>query len=327
MATIIPSRQLPARRRAARAAGDDYGASASPSWREIDWRDHLRQAEIAGRSVNYVEMGEPSGDALVLIHGLSGRWANWLENIPFFARDRRVIALDLPGFGHSEMPAEPISITGFARCVEELCGRLDLGRIDIVGNSMGGFVGAEMGIRFPDRVEGLVLVSAAGISIVNLRRNSAIVAARMLAAAGASSAAQQRAVLSRPAWTHAAFSLVFRHPTRMPRELLFEQMIGAGKPGFVPAMEALTSYDFTDRLPDVKARTLVLWGTNDMLVPVRDAYEFERLIPGARALVMEDTGHCAMLERPIAFNREVKRFLDERGASTEASGDEEAAAV
>lgn len=326
MATIIPSRQLPARRRAARAAGEDYGRSALPSWRDIDWREHLRHADVGGRRLNFVDIGVPDGDALILIHGLSGRWANWLENIPFFAQDRRVIAVDLPGFGDSEMPAERISITGYARCVEELCEQLDLGRADIVGNSMGGFVGAEMGIRYPDRVDGLVLVSAAGISIVNLRRDPLIAAAKMLAAAGAASAAQRRAVLSRPAWTHAAFSIVFRHPTRMPRELLYEQMLGAGKDGFVPAMEALTSYDFTDRLPEVGARSLVVWGENDMLVPVGDAYEFERLIPDARALVLHDTGHCAMLERPDTFNRHVKDFLDRRGAPSGAHGEETASA-
>lgn len=316
MATLRPPVR-PARRRAAERAGADYGVTAQPDWRAVDWRKHLRTMEIGGRSVNYVDIGEAKEGVVVFVHGLSGSWQNWLENLPRFAETRRCIAVDLPGFGQSEMPAERISISGYARCVDELCDRLSLGSVALVGNSMGGFVGAEMAIAFPQRVERLVLVAAAGISIVHLRREPLLAVGRILAAGGAMSAAQQRAVLRRPGLTHATFALVFRHPTRLARDLLLEQMLGTGKPGFLPALDALTSYDFTDRLPEIGCPTLVVWGSNDMLVPVRDASEFERLIPDARKVVMADTGHCAMLERPETFNALLAEFLSEEGSASE----------
>jgi pimeloyl-ACP methyl ester carboxylesterase len=316
---VVLSRERPARRRAAARANDDYGATAFPDWRGIDWREHLSVAEIGGRRVNYVDIGprDSEREPLVLIHGLSGRWTNWLENIPFFARERRVIALDLPGFGDSEMPAERITISGYGRCVDALCERLELGPVAIAGNSMGGFTGAEVAIAFPQRVERLCLVSAAGVSIVHLRREPTMAAARIIAALGAMSAAQRERILRRPALRHAAFAFVFRHPTRLRADLLYEQLMGAGKKGFVQALDALTSYDFVDRLPEIGCPTLVVWGRNDMLVPVRDADEFERLIPDARKVVLDDTGHCAMLERPVAFNEQLHAFLEERGQASE----------
>src|SRR5215210_859870 len=122
---------------------------------DVDWREHLRWVRVQDRWMNIVDIG--SGEPLLFIHGLSGCWQNWLENIPFFARDHRVIAVDLPGFGQSEMPAETISITGYADAIDELMGELGMEGAQIVGNSMGGFIGAELAIEHPARVERLVL--------------------------------------------------------------------------------------------------------------------------------------------------------------------------
>lgn len=257
MAKVTSSSARPARRRTASRAGDDYGVTARPDWRDTNWRDHLRTAEIDGRTVTYVDVGDPKQGTVVFIHGLGGCWQNWLENLPRFAQDRRVVAVDLPGFGRSEMPAEDISISGYGRCVDTLLDRLGVDSVAVVGNSMGGFVGAELAVAFPQRVERLVLVSAAGISSVNLRREPALAIARLLAAGGTMSAAQEKAVLSRPGLMHAAFAFIFRHPTRLARDLLWEQMQGTGKPGFVPALAALIGYDFTDRLPEIGCPTLI----------------------------------------------------------------------
>src|SRR5258705_9109883 len=106
--------------RSARRAGDDYGRTAQPSWREIDWPAHLRQAEIDGRRVNYVDIGEGDLPPADFIHGLGGCWQNWLENLPRLAEERRCIALDLPGFSESQMPAPKLTITGHARAVSQL---------------------------------------------------------------------------------------------------------------------------------------------------------------------------------------------------------------
>src|SRR5919107_1542437 len=121
MATLRPSKALPATPWQGSRAGDAYGATASRDWRSVDWRPHLRSIEIDGRSVNYVDYGPSDSSRLepvVFVHGLGGCWQNWLENIPRVAAEgRRVVALDLPGHGYSEMPRDGISISGYGRAV------------------------------------------------------------------------------------------------------------------------------------------------------------------------------------------------------------------
>jgi pimeloyl-ACP methyl ester carboxylesterase len=77
-------------------------------WRRIDWSARQRWMDVRGRRINLVELGD--GPPLVFIYGLGGCWQNWLPNTPAAARQHRVIALDLPGFGASQMPRDAISI-------------------------------------------------------------------------------------------------------------------------------------------------------------------------------------------------------------------------
>jgi pimeloyl-ACP methyl ester carboxylesterase len=319
---ILPSRARPATPWAARHAGDDYGVHASPDWREIDWREHLRTAEIGGRQANYVDLGSGDGPPIVFVHGLAGCWQNWLENLPRFAQERRVIAPDLPGFGGSEMPADEISIPGYGRYIEALCAQLDLDEVVLVGNSMGGFVTAETAIQFPERVERLVLVSAAGITANSLRRGPVIAWGRIAAMAGARSAAEKRMAIVRPRIRHAVYAPIVRHPSRLSAETLWELSQGAGRPGFLPALKAHIDYDFRDRLPDIRCPTLIIWGKDDMIIPSKDADEYERSINGARKVVFDDTGHISMVERPETFNDCVLEFIDEpRGEQTDEVGE------
>ena len=104
--------------------------------------------------------------------------------------------------------------------------------------------------------------------------------------------------------------LVLRYPERLSPALAHELILGSGKPGFVPALDALTGYSFRDRLAEIEIPVLIVWGRNDMLVPVEDAQEFEDLIgANARAVIFDDTGHVPMIERPSRFNDLVTEFL------------------
>lgn len=286
-----------------------YGSDGRSEWLDIDWREHQRWVTLAGDPVNVIELGD--GEPVVLVHGLAGSWQNWLENIPHLARSRRVIALDLPGFGASPMPAKKISISGYARTLDALCAELGLDSAAVVGNSMGGFIGAELAIAFPQRVQRLVLVSAAGLSIENQRRQPELTLARRMEAVSAWLATQSDAFARRPRLRQLALAVVARHPERLSGPLAAEQIRGSGKPGFVDAFDAMTSYRIRDRLSQIACRTMIVWGTHDHLVPVRDAHEFEALVPNARKVIFADTGHVAMLERPRRFNALLDDFLAE----------------
>jgi pimeloyl-ACP methyl ester carboxylesterase len=314
-----------------RDAAHDYGATASPDWRETDWSRELKSVEIDGIRVNYVDVG--SGDdeePAVLVHGLGGQWQNWLENIPRLALDRRVVAMDLPGFGLTPEPAdEKITIPGYGRCVNALCEKLGLETVELVGNSMGGFVAAEVAIQFPERVNRLVLVSAAGISSAETLAAPILTFGRVATAIATNSAARYRSLAARAVTRHFSLLLVARHPRLLKADLAYEGFFkGAGKPGFDDALRASLDYDFRDRLPEVRVPTLIVWGEKDSIIPVRDADEFERLIEDSRKLVMKDTGHIPMAERPQAFNDVLVEFLAESGAAKEkepAEGESQAA--
>jgi pimeloyl-ACP methyl ester carboxylesterase len=297
---------------ASAAAGERYGPQGRSPWLDVDWREHQRWVTVAGRPVNTIELG--SGPPVVFVHGLSGSWPNWLEQLPVLAANHRVIAMDLPGFGHSPMPAAEISISGYARLLNELLGVLGIDAAAIVGNSMGGFISAELAIAFPQRVERLVLVSAAGLSTFADRRTERAIptvrrAERILAAYTGWVAANSDAVTRRPRLRQAAMNVVVAHPTRLPAALAAEQLRGAGTAGFLPALQSILEYDFRQRLPEIACPTLIVWGDRDRLIDVRDADLFEQLIPDSRKVVFEDTGHMAMLERPARFNALLEEFL------------------
>lgn len=286
-----------------------YADGDDSTWMEIDWPAMTRQVEVDGHSVSVVDTGG-DGPPLLWLHGLGGIWQNWLLNIPAFMGTHRCVAVDLPGFGQSEMPAGEISIRGFAQTVDRVCHALDIENPVVIGNSMGGFTGAELAVSFPTRVSKLVLVAAAGLSTEYLAREPLLAAARAFAALTARTGLRGAPVIKRPRMRRFALQLVVRYPERLSVPLATELVAGANAPGFIPAFAALMGYSFRDRLERIEVPTLIVWGRNDMLVPVDDAEMFEHLIgDNAHSVIFEDTGHLPMLERPSRFNELLAGFL------------------
>jgi pimeloyl-ACP methyl ester carboxylesterase len=296
-----------------------YGPVGRSPWLDVDWREHQRWRVVDGQRVNTIELGPDDGadvQTLVFVHGLSGCWANWLEQLPEFASERRVIALDLPGFGASPLPDGEISIARYGRLLDSLLDQLGVDAAAVVGSSMGGFIASELAIAFPQRVERLVLVSAAGITthshpgatraVPTMRRLE-----RIILMSGAWAASKSDAFASRARLRDVTLNLVMRHPSRLPAALAAEQIRGAGKPGFIPALAATIDYAVRERLPEIACPTLIVWGGSDRVIPVADADVFAELVPDSRLVIFEDTGHLSMLERPAAFNSLLRDFLAE----------------
>ena len=299
---------------AQRSELDAYGPVGRSEWLDSDWREHLRWVRVRDRWMNLVDVGE--GPVVMFVHGISGCWQNWLENIPRFARDHRVIAVDLPGFGASQLPVEMISISGYADTLDALLDVLGVGEVRIVANSMGGFIGADLAIRYPARVERLVLAAAAGLSVefIRTRRKEGLRhRAENVVFSGIGRVASFSPLLAGRGRLRSALLLLFTaHPARLPSRLAYEQIKSSGKPGFSGALDALCSYPIRARLPEIACPTLIVWGSRDLLVPVKDAALFERLISDSRVVIYKDTGHLTMLERPARFNADVHAFLQEQ---------------
>jgi pimeloyl-ACP methyl ester carboxylesterase len=291
-------------------ADPEYADGDDATWLSVDWRGMFRDLEIDGRTVHVIDTGGEDKPALLWIHGLSGEWQNWLLNIPAFMDRYRCIAPDLPGFGESELPREDISIPGYARTVDALCDQLGVENPTVIGNSMGGFVGAELAISLPTRVSKLVLVSAAGLSTEYRRAEPLLVGARLWTLVTTRSGAQAEAVVRRPRLRRLLLGGVVRYPEKLSGPLAWELVQGASKPGFIQGLKANLEYSYRDRLAQIEVPTLIVWGRNDMVVPVGDAARYERLIgPNAHKVIFEDTGHVPMIERPSRFNALLEKFL------------------
>lgn len=303
---------------------DPYG-DPDPEWLKIDWREHLRTINVPTTSsasrpgvagsagdttVNYAEIGSGPGIDLVFVHGLSGCWQNWLENLPYFARRHRVVAVDLPGFGASPMPPWEISIEAYGRFLHDFCEAIGVGDCAVIGNSMGGFIAAEAATREPERFEKLVLVSSAGVSQVHLRREPIEVIGRMMAATAPLALKAQQRSLRRPGLRELSFRMVMDQPNALPPQLLWEFMNGAGTDGFLPALSACIGYDILDRLEDVPVATLIAWGRDDRIIPASDALEFGRRLRHSETVIFDRCGHVPMAERPVRFNRLLEAFLE-----------------
>ena len=295
------------------ADGPDPYGSPDPEWLRIDWREHRHEIDVVGARVNYVEMGE--GPPLLFVHGLSGAWQNFLENIPHFAQTHRVVALDLPGFGASPMPPWEISIPAYGRFVRDFCERLGIDRCSLVGNSMGGFIATEVAITDPERVDDLVLISAAGITWARARREPATMVAGMGRAATPVFLKFHMAGIRRRRVRQAYFQGVFFDPDSIRREMLWENVVPAlQSPGYYDALTTLWGYDIRHRLEEIEVPTLIVWGRNDRVVPVPAALSYEKRIgENAKLVIFDHCGHVPQMERPVRFNRTLEDFLAREG--------------
>jgi len=280
---------------------DTYGVDDTPDWQEVDWSAHTRTVTVAGCRVAYVDAGSGDAPPVVLLHGFGGCWQNWLTTIPRVAAERRVVAVDLPAFGGSSVPRDVLTPSYYARVVDELCEELGLGRVVLVGNSLGGLVATIVAGRMPERVERLVLVAAVGGSHV----------ARVALDAGPKILALQTDRLLRRtplrSREHPLATLVHAPRALTPALLRAALLPGAGKPGLPLAaigigLQGARHANLDGLLRRIAAPTLLVWGREDRLVPVRTADRFAQRIADARLVVLDETGHVPQLERPRVFN-------------------------
>ncbi len=315
---ILAARGRPTGWWAAGSAGADYGRTDAPDWRTVHWAEHMRAVTVESRRIHIVDLGTACGMPILLVHGLGGRWQNWIENLAPLAQRGRVVAIDLPGFGRSQMPVEPISIEGYAHTLERVCDLLELEAPLVVGNSLGGSVVAEFALRFPARVGALAFVSAACLTPADLDSRTAQLA---LVAGGRIAGSLLRGhtgAVARPRARHLLWSALLRHPTRIAPDTLVELAGESRPPGAAGALAALSLHDVSSELGEIRAPTLVVHGRDDVLIPCSDSEALAQMIVGSELVVFEDTGHIPMAERPLRFNAALRGFAERVRPESEA---------
>jgi pimeloyl-ACP methyl ester carboxylesterase len=284
---------------------------AEPSWRSHVWAERTRTVDVGPDRLAYVELGA-GGPPVLLLHGLGGNWTAWLETLPTVAREHRVIAVDLPGFGGSAPGSDGISIPGYARTVERFCERMELEDVVVAGSSLGGWVAAELALRAPELVRGLILIDAAGIVPTRAERLKAVSMMRGAELGAPLAPRFRQAVASRPRLRKLALKYTVADPTALAADLVYMALPPAPDPGFGPAFIAARrswSEAWCDQLTEIECPTLILWGERDALLPLRHAREWARRIRGSELHVIPGAGHLPMLERPIIVNALLAGFL------------------
>ncbi|MBA4181358.1 MAG: alpha/beta hydrolase [Anaerolinea sp.] len=261
----------------------------------------MPNAPIRDIMTYYEEAG--SGDPLILVMGLGGDLQAWALQVPALSKHFRVITFDNRGAGRTSAPDKPYSIVGMADDLAALMDRLEIPEAHILGWSMGGYIAQEFAIKYPARVEKLILLATAA----NIDGYGRAVLTSWINA--------RRSNLSREQWQRFMAPYVYSPGLLDDRER-FERAIlnGVNNPyaqqdhGFLRQADAILAFDASDRLGNVKAPTLVVGAKDDVLVPVRNAEKLAKLIPGATLKVL-DGGHAGALEYPNEYNAAFLEFL------------------
>ncbi len=224
-----------------------------------------------------IDVGD--GPPLLLLHGLAGSARWWARNVPALSRSFRTIAIDLPGFGASPRGHRLV----LDEAADQLVGtmdRLGIERASVIGHSMGGLIAGGLAADHPGRVDRLVLVDAAFLSLgpTAIRR------------------------VGGPATT-----LRRTAPSLLP--VLVRDSLRSGPVRLADATIQLLGADWRTKLPRIQAPTLVIWGEHDTICPLSIGRRIVAAVPGSRLVVVPGAAHNPMWEQPDAFDREVLDFL------------------
>jgi pimeloyl-ACP methyl ester carboxylesterase len=248
---------------------------------------------VSGVRLRYVRRG--SGPPVVLLHGFASSLYTWKDVLPALAAAHDVVAVDLPAHGGSDVPNElPASL--FPQVVVGLMDRLGLERASLVGNSLGGAIAIGVAARHAERVDRLVLIDAAGYNFAPGDRPWIL---RLAGAAGAGPLLARLPVQRR--LVTAGLRQVFHDDRLVTPDRIDEYVTPLKRPGDMRALSALLSstddLGFPGIVEAVKAPTLIVWGKQDLWIPLRDAERFAAVLPGSRVAVIDGCGHMPQEEK------------------------------
>lgn len=264
----------------------------------------LKSAVVDGETWHYLEGGSAEAPVLLLLHGFGGDKDNWTRFSRTLVEEYRVIAPDLPGFGDSVRHADwDYSLPMQRDRLEAFVAALELSPLHIGGNSMGGHLAALYTHAHPEQVLSLGLLNNGGIDspqpsemflAVGRGENPLVLSSpddfdRLLSFASHKPPFlpwPAKGVLGKQTFEHAAFNRYIFEALRDERYVPLEPLLG-----------------------DIEQPVLIIWGEYDRVLDVSSIDVMEPLLPQAKVIVMQDTGHLPMLERPADTAAHYLEFL------------------
>jgi len=285
------------------------GFLAATSGRKERGRLRFRTVATPDHRLSLLEAG--TGVPIVAIHGLGATKASFLPTVAALAPRFRVIAIDLPGFGDSDKPVgAPYDARWFATAVVQLLDALELERAHVVGNSLGGRVALEVGLRATERVDRMALLAP---SLAWRRKRPWAGALRLVRPELGVLPHAPRAVVervidrsmpeARRGWAAAGVD-----------EFLRSFLTPRGRAAFYAAARQIYLEEpegrdgFWPRLRGLSVPALFVWGRRDSLVPLAFARHVSEAVPSAEHLELE-CGHVPQMERPRETHDAIARFF------------------
>jgi 4,5:9,10-diseco-3-hydroxy-5,9,17-trioxoandrosta-1(10),2-diene-4-oate hydrolase len=288
----------------------------------LDRESTGRYADIGG-AVHFhlagtppAQVGSARGDAdtVVLLHGGgpgASSWSNFGKNLPVLAKRFRVLMMDLPGYGDSApRPATGHFFTVAADALADLLTELQIGKVHIIGNSLGGGTAVRFALNYPDRVGRLVLMGPGGLTL-NVFAPDPTEGVRRLMEFGAPPGPTREKM--------AAFLRTMVYDQGLiTDELIDERFAVASRPEALAAMSAMGASFFGPHAEDgmlwreahrVKHEVLLIWGREDRVNPLDGALVAVKQLRRAQLHVFGGCGHWAQLEKFDEFNELSLRFL------------------
>jgi pimeloyl-ACP methyl ester carboxylesterase len=278
-------------------------------------REWYEQEMVFGGQVYLRRAGNPNKPAVVMVHGLGDEASTcWEDILQRLKNDYFIFTFDLPGFGRSSKQNALYSPLNYARLIHQLTDK-HVGRpFHLIGHSMGGAISLQYTHNYPASVKTLTLIDAAGI----LHRQAYT---KYLAPLGVDKVLNQYNVFNERKVTDLAGALMSalekRYPVNM--DLLinlepFRTKVLRGDPSAIAGL-ALVQNDFS-RIPEsIHQPTLIIWGDQDKIAPLRTGYVLESLMPNARLELIPNGGHVAFIDQPKLFHNMLRPHLSQSDKS------------
>jgi 3-oxoadipate enol-lactonase len=253
-----------------------------------------RVATNAGYALGYDQAGGGDATPIVFLHGVGSDKSVWRPQLEHFAKERRAIAFDYPGYGESDPAPEDTTRDDYAAAILSAMSELGVGRAHVCGLSLGGVVAIAIHAAAPDRCASLTLADTFAS-----HPDGAAIYQRSLAGSNdlrAMAEARVDVLLAQPA-------------DSAVRSEVIATMARIDPAGYRIGAEAVWLADQRERAAAIRVPTLVLCGAEDRVTPAALSMALMRLIPGALYEPIERAGHLTNLERPDAFNTLVGAFI------------------
>jgi len=268
--------------------------------------------KVGDINMYYESHGE--GEALVLITGYAANSGQWFRQIPSLSQKYRVVAFDNRGTGQSDKPDLPYTMEMMAGDVAGLLDALGIDAAHICGHSMGGMIAQNFALRYPERVISLVLgaTSCGGAHAIAPDEKTLALLFDP----------ERRLRLTPEEAVRESLPLIYSREFIESNPDIIDQFIAKVVEYITPLhvyrrqAEAVMGHDTYDRLPQIKAPTLVICGTADRLSPIENSRLLASRIPNAQLAILENMGHGFFIEAAEEVNKAILSFLERHRRSS-----------